>query len=127
MSKSSNFAPVADQFCFLPSSSSLLYHNAQHSRKPITVRGLCLKKLNQLTVKDMRSVARAYFTYKVANDMVPDTLAIAGMFLIVYEVSEKSIRQSSDFHIPVELTAPGRRFLACRLLSSLPHDNERIL
>ena len=44
-----------------------------------------LKKLDWLTIEKMPSVATACFTYKVANDIVPDTLA--RMFQSVYSSS----------------------------------------
>ena len=68
----------------------------------------------------MLSVTTAYFMYKVANDMVPDTLA--RMFLRVHKVSERNSPQSNDFHISIPHTAPGRVSLTHRLLNRLPDD-----
>ena len=62
-----------------------------------------MKTVNWSTVELLRA-ATACFMYKVANHMVSGTLAL--MFLTRLEVSERTTRQSNNFHVSMALTTP---------------------
>ncbi len=71
-----------------------------------------LRQLNWLSVENRLKLDTACFMFKVAHDMVPNT--ISEMFTRVIEVSQHITRQASNFYIPIMRTQAGRRTLSFR-------------